>query len=93
MHVFKWFFKGTETVGWIFFSNVGRKVSRPALGWRDRGESLPTRRREGTQYSDNTLSRLNGMAGELHKFSAEAILNDIWKVRAPCLLDIFEIKE
>jgi hypothetical protein len=24
MHVFKWFFKGTETVEWIFFSNVGK---------------------------------------------------------------------
>ena len=50
MHVFKWFSKGTETVEWIFFSNVG-------------------------------------------KFSAEAILNAIRKVRAPCLLDIFKIKE
>jgi len=50
MHVFKWFFRGTDTVEWIFFSNVD-------------------------------------------KFSAEAIPNAIWKVRAPCLLDIFEIKE
>jgi len=24
MHVFKWFFKGTETVEWIFFSNVDK---------------------------------------------------------------------
>jgi len=50
IRVFKWFFKGTEMVEWIFFSN-----------------------------------------GD--KFSAEAILNAIWKVRAPCLLDIFKIKE
>jgi len=50
MRVFKWFFKGTEMVEWIFFSN-----------------------------------------GD--KFSAEAILNAIWKVWAPCLLDIFKIKE
>jgi hypothetical protein len=31
MHVFEWFLKRTETVEWIFFSNVGRKVSVPPL--------------------------------------------------------------
>jgi hypothetical protein len=35
-----------------------------------------------------------GRAREPHEFWAEAILNAIWKVyRAPCLLDIFKIKE
>jgi hypothetical protein len=24
MHVFKWFFYGTETVEWIFFSNIDK---------------------------------------------------------------------
>jgi len=30
-HVPKWFLKGTERVEWIFFSNVGRRVSVPLL--------------------------------------------------------------
>jgi hypothetical protein len=29
MHVPRWFLKETERVGWIFFSNVGRRVSIP----------------------------------------------------------------
>jgi len=58
MQVFEWFLKGTETVEWIFFSNVGRKVPVPPLV-------------EGI-----------GRVRELHKCSAEVMLNAIWKIRA-----------
>jgi hypothetical protein len=59
-------------------------VSRPALGWRDRRSPCLSVGGKGhktviihCREAPACLPRLNGMARELHKFSAEAILNAI----------------